>query len=387
MEEPNPQPGEIVKGNLDEPLTLGELNIEGLSMGIALAGEQVDVLQRYGVTSDDYFFHTCATALSRVVEHAAAQSGTTINLSAAQLALIVVKPDKTALAYIDKAAVTMSARLKVSVEAGQPIFEDDFSDISAMSFPFVEIAEDDQVIVTFRDGWRYALYFDLTRKLDLKQTEKTLGRLAMTLRKNEYYAALGNPAFFETLVAAGWFPFLELRKHEFVSLYNALLSGEDLAKCGTALLGGFDEKRVRMMAARWMSNPHFKKREGILMPGVEAFIRGEPVTAIKTLLSEIEGILQDAHIAAHSRDAKTSGLIKFAISAATSKVEDDKSLFFPTEFQQYLEANTYGHFDPMKGAVTASRHGVGHGAAPPEVYTQVRALQVLLTLDQVYFYL
>jgi hypothetical protein len=62
-------------------------------------------------------------------------------------------------------------------------------------------------------------------------------------------------------------------------------------------------------------------------------------------------------------------------------------LFFPKEFQRYLAENIYGNFDPVAGGVTASRHGVGHGAAPEETYTQVRALQVILTLDQIFFYL
>jgi len=44
------------------------------------------------------------------------------------------------------------------------------------------------------------------------------------------------------------------------------------------------------------------------------------------------------------------------------------------------------NFDPTAGpGATVSRHAVGHGAAEAAAYTQTRALQALLTLDQIAF--
>lgn len=58
------------------------------------------------------------------------------------------------------------------------------------------------------------------------------------------------------------------------------------------------------------------------------------------------------------------------------------TLFFPTEFAHYLNNYTYADSNQQ----SASRHAVGHGRAKAEDYTQSRALQALLTLDQFAFY-
>jgi hypothetical protein len=60
---------------------------------------------------------------------------------------------------------------------------------------------------------------------------------------------------------------------------------------------------------------------------------------------------------------------------------------FPTAFAHYLRAHTFANFDPEGSPGSAgSRHAVGHGAAASDTYTMVRALQALLTLDQLAFY-
>jgi hypothetical protein len=60
---------------------------------------------------------------------------------------------------------------------------------------------------------------------------------------------------------------------------------------------------------------------------------------------------------------------------------------FPTAFIRYLKLHTFANFDPMAEDGTANfRHAVGHGAAQTESYTLVRALQAILTIDQIAFY-
>jgi hypothetical protein len=62
-------------------------------------------------------------------------------------------------------------------------------------------------------------------------------------------------------------------------------------------------------------------------------------------------------------------------------------ILFPTAFAHYLKSHTFANFDPVDNRGSAgSRHAVGHGAAAAETYTMIRALQALLTLDQLAFY-
>ncbi len=53
---------------------------------------------------------------------------------------------------------------------------------------------------------------------------------------------------------------------------------------------------------------------------------------------------------------------------------------------QYLKNYTYAGFNPGDIGRAGSRHAVSHGAVASDLYTMPRALQALLTLDQLAFY-
>ena len=80
-------------------------------------------------------------------------------------------------------------------------------------------------------------------------------------------------------------------------------------------------------------------------------------------------------------------LIDRLIEVGERGVEDDRSLLLPQYFSSYLVENIFKEFDPTTGEVDLSRHTALHGVALGEDYKPERALQALLTLDQIYFYL
>jgi hypothetical protein len=74
--------------------------------------------------------------------------------------------------------------------------------------------------------------------------------------------------------------------------------------------------------------------------------------------------------------------------SGTKKAGGEATLFFPSDFLEYLLEVTYANFNRNASTQTeASRHTVGHGFAGGGTYTPARALQVILTLDQIVFYL
>jgi hypothetical protein len=104
-------------------------------------------------------------------------------------------------------------------------------------------------------------------------------------------------------------------------------------------------------------------------------------------LTEIEGILGNAYRKVHGRGAKITTLLEFAVASAEAKAGQPNTLLFPAAFADYLKSYTFANFDPAASPGSAgSRHAVGHGAAAAETYTMTRALQALLTLDQLAFY-
>lgn len=86
--------------------------------------------------------------------------------------------------------------------------------------------------------------------------------------------------------------------------------------------------------------------------------------------------------------AESQKLLAFAEACANQRAGGPNTLLFPAAFGRYLKAHTFAGFDPVAQTGTAgSRHAVGHGAAVQESYTMPTALQAILTLDQLAFYM
>src|SRR5690606_20443221 len=215
-----------------------------------------------------------------------------------------------------------------------------------------------------------------------------LGKLYRELRFAHFYAALANRTLFDQLVGLGWFPFVEIVPDEFNELLEHCVSGFDMAEAEDKLVASFDEERLQHLYRRWCAKPHFQGKASLLKAALEAFGRREPIAVIKILLTEIEGILNEAHRAMHDgKSARLAELRKFAIESAERKAGSSDSLLFPAAFAQYLDAYTFANFDAdVRNGTAGTRQAVGHGAAPEDSYTMSRALQARLTLDQLAFY-
>jgi hypothetical protein len=160
-----------------------------------------------------------------------------------------------------------------------------------------------------------------------------------------------------------------------------------LADAEAQVMANFNEARLDRMLERWLAKPSFKAKEPILRSAIKAYKSSDPVAVLKIVLTEIEGILANSHMAEKGTRPKLKQLLEFACMSAERKAGAPDTLLFPTAFGKYLERYTFADFDPRTGPADArSRHAVGHGAAIAESYTMTRALQALLTLDQFAFY-
>jgi hypothetical protein len=376
--------------NIGEPHHF--MNVEDFS-GVALEsvreGEPVKIWTALALTSDEPIFHKIADSFQRTINHMANQAGTAVNLQKASITLLVMRPDNTAELWLDTAAVAMMIMVKRALNAGTAVFEHDIADIVGMSFPCVEIGSKDKVLCIFREGWRFGMAFDFNhgKNLDVKAFERILGALVRDLRYRHLYDAIGDTALFARLISAGWFPFVEIIQ-EIKDLLAHLEAGFDIGDLEQNILNSFDEPRMQTLLNRWAAKPHLATRMALLQAAVDAFNRKEPVAVIKILLTEVEGALNDAHRAVNGgKGAKLKGLLKFAMDSAEGKTGGSQTLMFSKAFADYLAQQTFANFDPESNSGTASsRHAVGHGAAPQDTYTMTRALQVVLTLDQLAFY-
>ena len=181
---------------------------------------------------------------------------------------------------------------------------------------------------------------------------------------------------------------MDIINAEFKDILSHCEAGFDVAEIEEKIVANFDSARTESILERWVAKPHFGKKAELLKVAINAFNNHEPITVIKILLTEIEGILNEAHRKTHGgQGARLKELLKFAEASAEHKAGGSNTLLFPKAFSRYLREYTFANFDPRAQTGTASsRHAVGHGAASQESYTITRALQAILTLDQLAFY-
>ncbi|MEA2890384.1 MAG: hypothetical protein QOI05_1177 [Bradyrhizobium sp.] len=388
-DDPKEPPAGTLAGNLGKPVKLTGLQLDGVTAEAAREGETFKVYTRLSLTSDDKFFHRIAASLRGHIELVSSRTGQPVNLTRADMVLLVAHPDGTGDLWLDTAAVSLQILLKRTVKPGTAIFESDIADVTGMSFPLVPIAKEDRVICLFREGWRFGLFFDFNPDGDFSvpAMQSDLGTLHRRMRYRDLYDAMADPAVYPRLVAAGWFPFAEILGPEFQSLADASQAGFDLGKEEAKLVAAFDAARVERMFTRWMARPHFAGKELVLRAAQRAFAAGDAVSVLKIALTEIEGILAEAYRRVYGTGAKIKTLVEFAVTSAEKKAGRPDTLLLASAFAEYLKTQTFANFDPVANTGHAgSRHAVGHGAASTESYTIVRALQALLTLDQLAFY-
>ena len=377
--------------NLGEPLRFANVEpLAGFAAEAAQGGQMVKVWTRLALTSDEPLFHRLVENLAGVISHMAQQAGTVVRLSRADTVLLVLKADNTAELWLDTAAISVRCRIKRSIAAGTVVFEHDIADVTGMAFPCVNLEPTDKILCLFRQDWRFGLAFDFNPdgKLDLRWFSTARGTLHRTLHYRHLYQAVNDSAIFDPLLAAGWFPFVEIITTEFHDLARHLAAGFAIAEIEAKIVGAFDAARLGHLFERWVAKPHFAAKAVLLKEAVESFTAQKPASAIKIILTEIEGVLNDAYKAAHGgQGAKIKDLLAFAQASAEQRAGGPDTLFFPAAFGRYLAVHTFANFDPAAQTGTAgSRHAVGHGAAAQDSYTMTRALQAVLTLDQLAFY-
>lgn len=391
LEDRKPWPG-MIAGNLGEPIRLQDVQLAGVSAAASRPGGHVSVHTRMALTSDDAMFYKIIGGMSEAIQHFAQASGVAVSIGRASTVLLVIKPDASAELWVDKAAMVVHQRLRRpgAMPGCTVLFENDVVDVLAVEFPLVGIAPQDRILLILREGWRFALYFDLDRSdgdMDVSAAQRTMGALLRKMKYADLYAAVANNPLFDKIVSAGWFPFMELMSGEFQILTGMVGADLSLEQAEATLLLKFNDARIERMFERWMQRAHFREKEVIMRSAVNAFKAGDPVSVIKNTLTEIEGIMAEAYYRGtgkHTR--KISDMLKFVVESASNREGEKDTLLFPSAFARYLRDYTYAGFVRGEPIETLSRHAVGHGVARSEQYTMTRALQSLLTIDQLAFY-
>lgn len=371
-------------------IKLTDVRISGFSVNNALSGETAEVLFRAGLTSDEREFHVYMDGITNIIASRAKEAGVLLSPDYIWGFSLIIQKDGAATLSINSFPMSVEVLAKRPMKAGEIIYSTDIGDIRRVSLREPNLNPHCKVIVCCKVGWKFGLFFDLgdNRELDIDRMERELGALYRRLRFQALYEALADPHTVDQMTAAGWFPFVEVIGGDIDPLLKAYKSDFNIEAQENALVAKFTSERIDRIASRWWQKPAIEKHQKVLQAGLEAFKNGDYVSSIKNILTEIEGILANIHLAEVGSPAKTRKLLEHAVNKGVVKADGEASLLFPEDFLEYLSSVTYADFDPSNPVTaSASRHTVSHGVATGEAYTSARATQVILTLDQIAFYL
>ncbi|CAN7343767.1 hypothetical protein LJR153_001998 [Paenibacillus sp. LjRoot153] len=313
--------------------------------------------------------------------------------------LILAHKDGTTDIYVNDIPLVLNIVAKKKINSGDTVFHSDIVDIQSLTFDNITISEDDIIIYCFKKGWKFGLYFDFRQienghLLNIHELSQVLGKHYRYLSFQEEYSILENQSLFNIMMEDGWFPFIQLVGGEYERISKAYLYKEKASEIFSILINEvvdkYDSALILSISTKWCDNEVFNEKGNILSAGIEAFLTNTPsgyINCIKTLYTEIEGIVRISFHKEFGNKPTTKDLMKFIQDKGVNKFLSEYSLAFPSLFYQYLDQIIFKGFNLSDNEVDLSRHSTSHGVAKSDDYTKIKALQAILVLDQMYYYL
>jgi len=369
-----------------------EITLDVIPAGFALTsaekGQTVAVEPRQFLTTDDgEILYTYLDGISSLFLNKYF-ANRRMKIPPIDTCLITINKQKVAKVYINDFPVDIKIVGKVAVQKGQEITKEDIADILEVGFPTIEIEPDNGIVYIFSYGWRRALYFDFTPiQPDSKSYLHDIGALFARFHTVMLFKELFqlDNSVLEDMYERGWFPFVRILGNKFESLYNAFKNKFSLEPVEAAIITDFGEDKLQEMLSSWLTKNIFQDHRLLLERGIERYIAGDHVSAISNLYPRIEGILRYVYLG-EVNQPKSNALVDNLWEKVSTKCLDT-SLFLPDRFREYLKRFYFAYFDVKTGKLDISRHSIGHGVARQEAFNQVKALQGVLILDQLFYYL
>jgi len=307
--------------------------------------------------------------------------------------LILIKKDNSAKVY-SKFPLSLMMRAKGDIKKGTLVTKEDVFDISKLEFKDsryeIEIESDDKIIFLFRIDWKFGLFFDFTQKINVDNLKEELGYCYKRLFYYDLYAFVENESYFNDLRVDGWFPFIRLIGENFDNVMQYYKEGKNHDFQIDELISKFTKEKIESFTQYWWRKQLFKDKKEIIEAGINSFLQNDKngfITCLHTLYPQIEGIMGFDYFSVNNRKPSFSELIDYIKQKSESKFNTVSSIGFPGEFYEYLKKTVFENFDIATGKIDLSRHTTSHGYANVDDFNKAKALQAILILDQIYFYL
>lgn len=369
-----------------KPIIRDGIKIDGIAGETIPKDANGTIIQKSFIASGNKNFERCCNSILGLV------LGNSQNETLNRV-LVVIKKDNRAIIY-QNFPLKFQIRAKKAVKAFQIVYQNDIIDITGVEFSDavfnLDIENGDKFIWLFRTNWKFGLYFDFSTRLDVSRLSGELAECYKRLAYFDLYSFLENEKGVKDLINEGWFPFVQLVGSRFQSLMDYYADEKKYAFQVERIVEYFDKDDLLELSSNWWNNPLLNEKRDILEAGIEAYFQGTKagyINAIKTISTEIEGVIRIAYFRDFGKQPSTLEIKQYITSLGEKKFSSAGSLGFPKLFYEYLNLSIFKGFDLQAGEIPSSRHSFAHGVAKLENYNQIRALQLLLTLDQIYFYL
>jgi hypothetical protein len=202
--------------------------------------------------------------------------------------LILIHMDLSADLYVNDFMVIIYSMIKRDVKKGEVIKNIDIADIQKVRFPNIKIVKTDRVVYCFKAGWKFGLFFDLNRELDIDNMERDLGTSYRHLSFKYVYDVLENETKFEEMIKDGWFPFIEIIGSEYKSINEAYNNKFHFEESIDKITQKFTRERIQRITTKWWNKDVFSEKKDILVAGINAFVTETSegyINCIKNLLT------------------------------------------------------------------------------------------------------
>lgn len=365
-----------------------EIEFDNMPIGYAVtAGKSGDNVTVCGVeftsTEDGQHFISRLEGFPDEVLKLVAQ--TSIKPSTVDHMLVIVRPDKTATAYINELEITGYMQAKKSVLAGEEIYCNDVADITEIRLSDIEIQDKHGFLFLFSIGWRQGLYFDF---LPLSPHEDQSRSYCVSKRLARYYLYLMFQERFnisenawDHMFCLGWFPFISLSNSSVMDIVkyaeNSWNIDELILQISTEVSAGLPK-----WLEKWKNRPQFESHITFLETAIERFESEDYISTVSILYPRIEGIMRDEHLSSSSGEKATQVKLVESTLREVEPEKNPKMLLLPDKFKKYLDEIYFANFDPSD-AKGASRNTISHGVANEQEFSKKSACIAFLIIEQI----
>ena len=360
--------------------------VDGIAAESIAKDSKGAIIQKGFMTSLQIDFVTVANNLLKIFD--SVQLKDSINST-----LILINNDNTAKIY-SNFPLSMQSRVKKDIKKGTLATKEDIFDICKLEFEDeiykVDIKSDDKIIFLFRIDWKFGLFFDFSKKMDIDNLKKNLAYCYQKLYYYELYSFVENQAYFNDFVEDGWFPFIRLIGSHFEKIMQYYKEDKKNDFQIDDLINIYNRETIESFTKYWWKKKIFNDKKEILEAGINSFLKDDKdgfITCLHTLYPQIEGIVGLDYFTNQGKKPSFAKLNDYIKQKAKSKFNRISSTGFPNEFYDYLKKTVFENFDLSTGKLDLSRHTTSHGYANADDFNKAKALQAILILDQIYFYL